>query len=700
MAASPSGDELEALRASLERALGDRYRIVRLLGRGGMGAVYLAREESLDRLVAIKVLRTGTARNEEAQERFRREARVAAGLSHGNIVPLHAFGESEGLLYLVMGFVSGESLGERLKREPRLPEADARRILADVAEALDYAHRNLVVHRDVKPDNILLEDETGRAFLADFGIAKGLDGGEELTQAGQLIGTPLYMSPEQAAGRAVDSRSDLYSLGAVAFAMLAGRPPFSAKGLQESILQRHTQPAPSLAAYAPDAPPDLVAAVDRCLAREPDQRFKDARAFRQAVAPDPLVEDDLPEPLDLLDGKAVLLLVLSLALGLTVIRILASKGSDGRWLLIALVGLVGALVMQTALLLSATRMAFARGFSWPEVARALFRQPRGWLCFFYPPRFRRKDDVFDRLPGPFRAFRIIVTLFVIDFAWQLFDLALLDLGGSTRSVSLPSAAGPVSSSPMVASIFEGVRRSLSLASTAYIPISLVAAPVTVLLGSRLLRKQIADGYARERASRALLLGPTSDKRPWRRPEMARVLAPAAAGFRPESPQAMAAAIVLVSRDLEGEARRVASDAGKVAQRLLDAIGDLDREIARRRVEFRTDDKQALAARIRSLEAEVGGQDEQRRELRRLLEGQLGLIERAEARVVAAEASKARVTGTMRSLWSAAARLGSSQDRLAVDRLRDLVVALEADESGSGVGSTTSTSATLGRESDV
>ena len=223
----PSAPEpADPLRSALERALGHQYRIVRLLGRGGMGAVFLAREQALERLVAIKVLPKASAADEETRQRFRREARTAAGLSHANIVPLHGFGEIEGLLYLVMGFVSGESLRDRLKRDQRLPEQEARRILADVAEALASAHRHNVVHRDVKPDNILIEDETGRAFLADFGIAKGLDGGEELTQLGQVVGTPLYMSPEQAAGKDVDPRSDLYSLGAVAFTMLAGRPPF------------------------------------------------------------------------------------------------------------------------------------------------------------------------------------------------------------------------------------------------------------------------------------------------------------------------------------------------------------------------------------------------------------------------------------------------------------------------------------------
>jgi serine/threonine-protein kinase len=212
--------------AALERAVGSQYKVIRLLGRGGMGAVYLARERALDRMVAIKVLRV-EASDTEGSERFLREARTAARLTHPNIVPLHTFGEAEGLMYFVMGFVQGESLGEKLKREGRLDPDEVRRILADVAAALHYAHERGVVHRDIKPDNILIDDETGKPMLADFGIARSAAGGRTLTELGTTLGTPHYMSPEQAAAeRDVDGRSDLYSLGVVGYQMLAGRCPF------------------------------------------------------------------------------------------------------------------------------------------------------------------------------------------------------------------------------------------------------------------------------------------------------------------------------------------------------------------------------------------------------------------------------------------------------------------------------------------
>src|SRR5688500_10438666 len=217
---SPTSDAESApadpLRAPLERALGGQYDVVRQLGTGGMGAVYLARDRALDRLVAIKVLRPEAAATPESRERFKREARTAAGLTHPHVVPLHSFGEAGDTMFFVMGYVPGESLGRRLSRDVSIAPDEGARILAELADALDYAHRQGVVHRDIKPDNILLDDATGRAMLADFGIARAgtIGTGERaLTQDGVALGTPHYMSPEQAVGDAViDGRSDLYSL--------------------------------------------------------------------------------------------------------------------------------------------------------------------------------------------------------------------------------------------------------------------------------------------------------------------------------------------------------------------------------------------------------------------------------------------------------------------------------------------------------
>ena len=230
----------DPLRDALIVAVGDDYEIVRLIGRGGMGAVYLARDRALERLVAIKVLPPGTATDSGVLERFRREAKTVASLQHVGIVPLYSFGERRGLCWFVMGYVRGESLASRLERERMLDVDTARTLLAQIAEALDYAHRQGVVHRDIKPDNILLDDTSGRAMLTDFGIARAdtLSTGTGLTQVGAVMGTPHYMSPEQATAEpGIDGRSDLYSTGVVGYQMLSGRLPFEGGSFRELLMQ-------------------------------------------------------------------------------------------------------------------------------------------------------------------------------------------------------------------------------------------------------------------------------------------------------------------------------------------------------------------------------------------------------------------------------------------------------------------------------
>ena len=699
-----ASDAPDPLRQALERALGDRYGIVRLLGRGGMGAVFLARERSLDRLVAVKVLATGSAPDEETRERFRREARVAEGLSHANIVPLHAFGEIEGMLYLVMGFVSGESLRERLKRDLRIPEADARRVLADVAEALDYAHRHNVVHRDVKPDNILIEDETGRAYLADFGIAKGLEGGDELTQAGQVVGTPLYMSPEQAAGREVDSRTDIYSLGAVGFAMLAGRPPFSTKTLQEAILKRHTENAPSLAAHATDAPADLVAAIDRCLARKPDDRFKDARSFRQAVAPDALVEADLPEPLDTLDGKAPYLAALLAALSLAAADVYAhlvehdyrvahsQLDSADPLPFLALWALGITLVLQLPILISAARAARRRGFPPAQILGAVFRQPRGWLCLFYPARFRRKDDVWNRLPLPFRCWRILATVVAMTF------VAFFAITVVMRIVVVGVAENPRGNALDAIGAL-GLRPWMVLSVPFTLIACALAAPFILYACARLVRSQGFDTYDLRRVSRTLLVGPTSDKTPWRKPEVAQLLLPPAASAHsldPQTPAAIHAALAALAGRLDGEARRILEEAASFSRGVTERTSALEREIARRRAELDSSEAGILRERLSKLGANTADDDEHRRQIRAALESQLSLLERSAKRIAEAEAEKARTIASLRALWSAAGRLRGSSDSEAVARVARMVDGKYVKAPHAEEASASSTSVTLDR----
>ena len=278
----------KALAARLSQALGSSYTLEGEIGRGGMGVVYNARDERLKRRVAVKVLPPELAFREEIRTRFMREAETAARLSHPHIVPIHSVGESpDGLVYFVMAYVDGEPLSAKLKRRGRLPPDEARRIMIETADALGAAHAVGIIHRDVKPDNILLEGSRGRVVVTDFGIAKALSsttGGATLTATGVAIGTPYYMSPEQAAGdREIDGRSDLYSLGVVSYQMLVGELPFRAPTVPGILMKQITERAPLVTDRRPDCPEDLAAAVMRCLEKDPEDRWSTAEALRRAL---------------------------------------------------------------------------------------------------------------------------------------------------------------------------------------------------------------------------------------------------------------------------------------------------------------------------------------------------------------------------------------------------------------------------------
>jgi len=273
-------DVLDALR----RALADRYAIERELGQGGMATVYLAQDLKHHRPVAIKLLRSELAAA-LGPERFLREIEISAHLHHPHILPLYDSGEAEGLLYYVMPYVEGESLRDRLTREKQLPLEDALQIAREVADALGYAHSHGVIHRDIKPENILLE--SGHAVVADFGIARAVGSAatEKLTQTGIAVGTPVYMSPEQAAGsKELDGRSDLYSLGCVLYEMLAGQPPFTGPTV-ESIVHQHlvTEP-PNVTNIRPAVPAPVAAALQRALAKTPADRFNPVALFAEALS--------------------------------------------------------------------------------------------------------------------------------------------------------------------------------------------------------------------------------------------------------------------------------------------------------------------------------------------------------------------------------------------------------------------------------
>ncbi|HJQ65528.1 MAG TPA: serine/threonine-protein kinase [Gemmatimonadales bacterium] len=256
----------------LQDALAGRYSIERELGRGGMGIVLLARDVALDRPVAIKLLPSQLAARDSERERFVNEARTAAGLSHPNIVPIHLVEARGGLVYFVMAYVDGETLRERVERAGPLPPRLAMKLLQEVAWALAYAHQRGVIHRDVKPDNIMIERASERALVTDFGIALGQRG--DSSPVGGIVGTARYMSPEQACGEPVDARSDLYSLGATFFYALTGRPPFEAKNLAAILAKQVAEPAPLVQRIRPELPAKLAAVIDRCLQKVPSARFQ------------------------------------------------------------------------------------------------------------------------------------------------------------------------------------------------------------------------------------------------------------------------------------------------------------------------------------------------------------------------------------------------------------------------------------------
>jgi serine/threonine-protein kinase len=292
------------LRAHVTRVLGPHYEIEHELGRGGMGIVYCARDRRLKRTVAIKLLPPELAFRSDIRSRFLREAETAAQLSHPNIVPIYSVDEMENLVFFVMAFVDGKNLALQLHEKGRLGISETRRVMREVADALAFAHARGVVHRDVKPDNVLLDKESGRAMVTDFGIARAVSdsGDSRLTATGMAIGTPAYMSPEQAAGeRDIDGRSDLYALGVVAYQMLTGAPPFSAASTPAMLVKHLTERPQSVRARRSDVPADLERIIMVLLEKDPANRLPSAQALVAAldgapVSAAPVHEEPVPQP--------------------------------------------------------------------------------------------------------------------------------------------------------------------------------------------------------------------------------------------------------------------------------------------------------------------------------------------------------------------------------------------------------------------
>jgi len=279
--------DIAVLHQRLQSAVGDEFTVGPLLGEGGFAAVFRCREASLGRDVAIKVLDLDRSPDPNLAERFMREAQLIAQLEHPSIVPIHKVGRRKDVLYIVMRCVDGPSLRQLLTEHKRLSVGDAARIARQVADALAYAHSEGIVHRDIKPDNILIDHKTGVVLVTDFGIAKAAQaakaGTGPLTTEGMVIGTPQYMSPEQAAGDPVDGRSDIYSLGVVLYQMIAGQPPFDGESSASFLAKQLTVPPPTLRRTRGDVPPELAGIVARTLEKDPARRFQSAADLSRAL---------------------------------------------------------------------------------------------------------------------------------------------------------------------------------------------------------------------------------------------------------------------------------------------------------------------------------------------------------------------------------------------------------------------------------
>ena len=420
-ALEPRDDRVDgetANRETLARALEGHYEIIRLLGRGGMGSVYLARDVELDLEVAIKVLRPELAASSENRQRFKREARTAAGFKHANIVQLHLYQEVRQVCFFVMRYVPGGSLADRLRVEGAIPPEEARRILLELADALEYAHRHDVIHRDIKPANILF-DVDRRPMLADFGIAK-VGGTDLLTPVDEVRGTPHYMSPEQLRGQTnIDGRTDLYSLGLVGYAMLVGREAFSGMPVSEVFVRRLAHDPVPVQELAPLVPRALATIVMRCLERDRTLRYPDAGTLKDALENARPSRTDVP---DFIRREILGFGQYAFVWGLL-------------WTVYAMVGnhdapetiltLIIAFLVPLGFALNLLNLG-RHGYSRMELIRIAYWPPE-WWGMWWPSILRRPTDLWPRLPWQARGIRVALSIFFV-------AMPALVVAQSTRAV--------------------------------------------------------------------------------------------------------------------------------------------------------------------------------------------------------------------------------------------------------------------------
>ena len=629
----------DPLRDRLAAALGPNYELQRLLGKGGMGSVYLAREVALDRLVAVKVLPPEVTGDPETRERFRREARTAAKLTHPHIVPLHSFGESEGLLWFVMGYVAGETLASKLERSPRLDPEIARRVLADVADALDYAHGHGIVHRDVKPENILIEDAGGKALLADFGVARAGTGSTTLTTAGALVGTPLYMSPEQASGeRELDGRSDIYSLGIVGYRMLAGRTPFEGGELRAVLAAHITQPPAPLPG---DIPEVLARTVMRSLAKAPLERWGSGHELREALGAQTTLTDEELDRLGALPSFVPSAIGVSVLGALVWFFIRAGRPWTGFWEDPANVWLLMPAMQLIALVavMGGAKRKLSR--SWAELLHIACWAP-AWWKWPWPGGLRRPGDIWSRLPAALRRMRGGVLVMILSAL--AFGLTML----YAARVGRDAGHTPV---PLFASVA-----------------TVVIAEAYVFGSLFLLRRRL--GITSD-ATMRLLTKRTWNDPFWGRPEIARLLGSASAPPRePALPMELAAEVRRVANALPSHHAALAQEAVARADAMGRRIAQMDAELAALAGEVRNEDLAAVERKLADLGPARPDEPEARRAIRAMNEQQLAILRRLSQQLGEGQARRDVLAGMLRTLY-----LQVSELKIATARLT------EADTSG-------------------
>jgi len=647
----------DPLRDALVDALGDEYEIVRLIGRGGMGAVYLARDRALERLVAIKVLPPGSAADAGVLERFRREAKTVASLQHVGIVPLYAFGERRGLVWFVMGYVRGESLGSRIDRETMIDVETTRTMLAQVADALDHAHKQGIVHRDIKPDNILIDDTTGRAMLTDFGIARAdmLQSGTNLTQVGSVMGTPHYMSPEQATAEpSIDGRSDLYSVGVVAYQMLSGRLPFEGRSFRELLMQHVSATPTPLAELAPSVPTDLGDAVMRCLEKDPARRFSDGRSLRTAVGGSASDDESLTYELAELQHLVANYVVVT---AISAMFAVSAALRGGQLLSIPTLLWLSPMLF---FLLQGFKVdeARKRGYEWSTIRRVVTLPPRWWFLW-WPRKWRRAGDVYEQLPAALKWARMTMA---VGYALMLGEGPLMAWATDPRRLAIRDMI------PAPHSFFtlQWISRLDMLVPLVSLILFLCSLILVVLLAEVNIRRATKGAKFGWMDRQRLLYKPT-DSAFWRDPRIQQVSRPQAADRRPKTPQEFVTQILAASGTLPPSASEAGNGAASAARRLLDAMTAHERELSLLEKAAPREQLERLEAEIALHESEAGEP-----EAVALLVNQRDALLRSRERMVLIGARRDEAGTKLEALWASVRRLSTATD---ADAARGLALSI-------------------------